>query len=153
MKEKRLIDIKNVGEFYNQLKEIVANTFNSWDECGLFDGLTEKQKRDIYYFGCCLLSRIYTPIQKRYTMQERKKYNKQIVFYENSLKKYMDENQQLRQSQKELAINELNKFDETITRDLFAKAKIGSFEECIYSYVLKLLERQIAQLKESENGR
>lgn len=68
-------------------------------------------------------------------------------------KKLKQENQQLKQSQKELAINELNKFDETITRNLFAKAKIGSFEECIYSYVLKLLERQIAKLKESGNGR
>ena len=109
MKEKKLIDIKNVGEFYNKLKEIVANAFNSWDECGLFDGLTEKQKRNIYLFGCCLLSRIYTPIQKRYTMQERKKYNKQIAFYENYLKKYKDENQQLKQLQKELAISELEK--------------------------------------------
>ena len=75
---------------------------------------------------------------------------KDLVDENNILK---EENQKLKRSQKELAINELNKFDETITRDLLSKTKAGSFEECIYSYVLELLERQIAQLKESQNDR
>lgn len=66
-------EIKNVNEFYKGLRNKVANLFNLYDKVEMFKGMTEKQKRTIFEFGCACLSEVYNPIQKRYTKQERKK--------------------------------------------------------------------------------
>ena len=75
-RERKIEDIKSVNEFYNALKGIVVNTFNSYDNGKFFDGWTEEQKKLLYGFGTHILSNVYEPIRKRYTKQERKKYEK-----------------------------------------------------------------------------
>lgn len=84
-KRKKIIDIKSAKEFYKELRNLVANHFNSYDSVGMLDGMTERQKKIVFEFGCGCISLIYNPIQKRYTKQERKKYDKQIAWYENKL--------------------------------------------------------------------
>lgn len=86
-KEKRIIDIKSVQDFYKALKEKVANLFNSYEKCGIFDDWTEKQKKECFGFGVHIISIIYNPIQKRYTKQERKKYEKILNNYEDACNK------------------------------------------------------------------
>ena len=75
-KNKKIEDIKSVNEFYNALKGIVTNTFNSYDNGKFFDGWTKEQKKLLYGFGTHILSNVYEPIRKRYTKQERKKCEK-----------------------------------------------------------------------------
>lgn len=76
MKNKKIEDIKNISEFYQALKGIVVNRFYDFERVEAFDGMTEKQKRYVLEFGYVVLAEVYNPIQKRYTKQTRKKYEK-----------------------------------------------------------------------------
>ncbi len=71
------------------------------------------------------------------------KYQVKCQIYQNTI-------DELHKSQKQTAINELEKFANCITKNLWAKAEIGSKEECIYSYINKLIDRQITKLKREE---
>lgn len=102
-KEKKIEDIKNVGEFYQALRNEVANRFNSYERCGIFDGWTENQKKACFGFGTYILSNVWLPIQKHYTNKERKKYEKIVNKYEDICKR---QKQQITDLQKQLAITE-----------------------------------------------
>lgn len=82
-KKQKIEEIKNVGEFYQALRNEVANLFNGYDRCGIFEGWTEKQKKECFGFGTHILSNVWLPIQKHYTKKERKRYYKMIDTYED----------------------------------------------------------------------
>lgn len=102
-KEKRIIDIKSVQDFYKALRDEAANLFNGYERCGIFDGWTEQQKKECFGFGTHILSIVYNPIQKRYTKQERKKYEKIVNNYEEICKR---KDIQIKDLQSKLAITE-----------------------------------------------
>ena len=102
-KKEKIEDIKNVGEFHQALRNNVANTFNDYERCGIFDGWTENQKKECFHFGTHILSNVWLPIQKHYTNKERKKYEKIVNKYEDICKR---QDQQITDLQKQLAITE-----------------------------------------------
>ena len=102
-KEEKIENIKNVGEFYLALRNEVANRFNSYERCGIFDGWTENQKKECFGFGTYILSKVWLPIQKHYTNKERKKYEKIVNKYEDICKR---QKQQITDLQSQLAITE-----------------------------------------------
>ena len=91
-KKEKIENIKNVSEFYQALRNEVANIFNSYERCGIFDGWTENQKKECFGFGTHILSNVWLPIQKHYTNKERKKYQKIENGYEDICKR---QNQQI----------------------------------------------------------
>ena len=99
-KKEKIENIKNVSEFYQALRNEVANRFNSYERCGIFDGWTENQKKECFGFGTHILSNVWLPIQKHYTNKERKKYQKIENGYEDICKR---QNQQIAELQKQLA--------------------------------------------------
>lgn len=112
-KQKKIIDIKNVGEFYQTLKkEIVVELFNSYDKCGVFEWATDEQKKDVLEFGCAVLSNVYNPIQKRYTQQEKNKNKKIIKCYEKDYKK-------LKSNQNQKAIECLKEIREILYKERY----------------------------------
>ena len=82
MKNRKIEDIKNVGEFHTALKNEVVNLLKNYEKWGFFEGWTEKQKHRCLGFGYHVLSTVWLPIQKHYTKKERKKYDKIISAYE-----------------------------------------------------------------------
>ena len=98
-KKEKIEDIKNVGEFHQALRNNVANTFNDYERCGIFDGWTENQKKECFHFGTHILSNVWLPIQKHYTNKERKKYEKIVNKYEDICKR---QDQQITDLQKQL---------------------------------------------------
>ena len=103
MSKEKIIDIKSVQDFYKALRDEVANLFNGYEKCRIFDGWTEQQKKECFGFGTHILSIVYNPIQKRYTKQERKKYDKIIDNYEKICK---EKARQIADLQSQLAITE-----------------------------------------------
>ena len=74
-------------------------------------------------------------IRKQYKrIQELECINKKLIF-----------------SQKQLAIRELNKLADFITRNLWAYAVSGSIADCCFSCVLKIIYSQLNDLKEINN--
>lgn len=88
---KNLKNIKSIADFYKALKNEVIELFNGYEGCGIFDGLDEKQKKNCLGFGIHIISLIYNPIQKRYTMQERKKYDKALNSIDGLIKSYREQ--------------------------------------------------------------
>lgn len=89
MKKQKLDEIKTTNEFYQALRDRVTDLFNDYDRTRVFEGLSEKEKNTILQFGRGVLSVVYNPIQKRYTKQERKKYDKIINEYDVTLGYYI----------------------------------------------------------------
>lgn len=116
-KEKRIIDIKSVQDFYKALRDEVANLFNGYEKCGIFDGWTEQQKKECFGFGTHILSIIYNPIQKRYTKQERKKYEKIVNDYEEICK---------------LQGQQIAELEERLKNAIVPKFKYGQDVWCVY---------------------
>ena len=87
---KNLKNIKSVADFYNALKNEVLELFHTYERYGIFDGLDEKQKKNCLGFGIRVINLIYNPIQKRYTMQERKKYDKALNSIDGLIKSYRE---------------------------------------------------------------
>lgn len=85
-----LKNIKRVDDFYKALKNEVLELFHAYEHYGIFDGLDEKQKKNCLGFGIHIIRLIYNPIQKRYTMQERKKYDKALNSIDGLIKSYRD---------------------------------------------------------------
>ena len=102
-KKEKIENIKNVSEFYQALRNEVANIFNSYERCGIFDGWTENQKKECFGFETHILSNVWLPIQKHYTNKERKKYQKIENGYEDICKR---QDQQITDLQKQLTITE-----------------------------------------------
>ena len=88
--DKNLKNIKSVADFYKALKNEVLELFHAYEHYGIFDGLDEKQKKNCLCFGNHIISLIYNPIQKRYTMQERKKYDKALNSIDGLIKSYRE---------------------------------------------------------------
>ena len=123
-KEEKIEDIKNVGEFYQALRNNVANTFNDCERCGIFDGWTENQKKECFHFGTHILSNVWLPIQKHYTNKERKKYEKIVNKYEDICKR---QDQQITDLQKQLAITE--KALELAVDYMFKELKLDGYQD------------------------
>ena len=112
-KEEKIENIKNVGEFYQALRNEVENRFNSYERCGIFDGWTENQKKECFGFGICILSNAWLPIQKHYTNKERKKYEKIVNKYEDICKR---QDQQIAELKQQLAEKDKDKNQKAIER-------------------------------------
>lgn len=139
-KQKKIIDIKNVGEFYQALKkEIVVELFNSYDKCGVFEWATDEQKKDVLEFGCAVLSNVYNPIQKRYTQQEKNKNKKIIKCYEKDYKKLKsDQNQKAIECLKEVRQDVLIDNCEDYSVDL--------------NYLVELIDNKIKELEKNNES-
>lgn len=87
---KNLKNIKSVADFYIALKNEVLELFHAYEHYGIFDGLDEKQKKNCLGFGIHIIRLIYNPIQKRYTMQERKKYDKAMNSIDSLIQSYRE---------------------------------------------------------------
>ena len=96
MKKQKLKDIKRVDEFYYALRNEVQELFDGYVNCGIFDGLSTEQKKDILGFGNNVLSNVYNPIQKRYTQQVKKKYEKLLKQSDDLVGKYIKEVEDVR---------------------------------------------------------
>lgn len=90
MKTQNLKNIKRVDDFYKALKNEVVDHFKGLELYGFLDGFDEKQKRVVLSFGIGVIRLVYNPIQKRYTMQERKKYDKALNSIDRLIKLYRE---------------------------------------------------------------
>ena len=90
MTKQKLKDIKRTDDFYRALKNEVTELFYGYKECGLLNDFDESQKRLILEFGWHVLNIVYNPIQKRYTMRERKKYDKALNSIDGLIKSYRE---------------------------------------------------------------
>ena len=90
MTKQQVKDIKRTDDFYRALKDEVADHFKGLEMYGFLDGLDEKQKRVVLSFGIGVINLIYNPIQKRYTMQERKKYDKAMNSIDSLIQSYRE---------------------------------------------------------------
>ena len=99
MKKQKLKDIKRVDEFYYALRNEVQELFDGYVNCGIFDGLSTEQKKDILGFGNNVLSNVYNPIQKRYTQQVKKKYEKLLKQSDDLVGKYIKEVEDVRKQE------------------------------------------------------
>lgn len=144
-KEKRIIDIKSVQDFYKALRDEVAKLFNDYERYGIFDGWTEKQKKECFGFGTHILSIVYNPIQKRYTKQERKKYDKIIDDYEEICKR---KNRQIKNLQSQLA--EKEKEIDKLTAKLEQANEIINNPDTLIFQQQELIDNLQSQLAEKE---
>lgn len=146
MSKEKIIDIKSVKNFYKALRDEVANTFNSYERGGIFDGWTEQQKKECFGFGTHILSIVYNPIQKRYTKQERKKYEKIVNKYEDICKR---QDQQITDLQKQLAEKEQeieSLRENSLSKRIFKEKLIPS--HCMEQY--EKYEQQIDKLMQDK---
>ena len=89
MTKQKLKDIKRTDDFYRALKNEVVERFKDYERCFL-DDFDERQKRKVLSFGLDVISIVYNPIQKRYTMRERKKYDKALNSIDWLIKSYRE---------------------------------------------------------------
>lgn len=85
-----LKNIKRVDDFRKALKDEVVDHFKGLEMYGFLDGLNENQKIKTLTFGFAVIKIVYNPIQKRYTMQERKKYDKALNSIDGLIKSYRE---------------------------------------------------------------
>ena len=85
-----LKNIKRVDDFRRALKNEVADHFKGLEMYGFLDDLNENQKITALAFGFDVITIVYNPIQKRYTMQERKKYDKALNSIDVLIKLYRE---------------------------------------------------------------